>query len=367
MTLSWDTIVDALGGEAVWRKSFGHEFLTGRISQESAWRASLGWGVIDQIMKTTTIEPLMIRLSSDPIAYPGSYISTRIDGGDIVHRNWRYGPMIEYLRSGATLVANRADRIHVGPARIREQFEYFADDPAWVNCYACWSTKSAFGRHSDGHPTVIFQAEGSKRWRIWEGTGPDAKLIEEADMHPGDVWHVPRGWDHEATGIGPSLHWTFGVHVSTPEDLTRTALDAWSNRTGTDRTGDDGVALDSLMTALAADVHRAREVRSAQSLERREGLSLPWSVQSVSYAGTSLRWAARFPPLVEFRDEAITIESLGVRLNIDGRLGPWVKEWSAGRATLREDTKGIPLTNAELDSALDSLVRAGLLLVEQVA
>ncbi|QYC39031.1 Cupin superfamily protein [Nonomuraea coxensis DSM 45129] len=365
MTLSWDTIVDALGGESVWRKSFGREFLTGHVSRGS-WRASLGWGVIDHIMKTTTIEPMMIRLSADPVAYPGTYISTRIDGGDIVHRNWRYGAMVEYLRSGATLVANRADRLHVGPARLREEFEYFADDPAWVNCYACWTMRSAFGRHADGHATVIFQAEGSKRWRIWEGSGPDARLVEEADMRAGDVWHVPRGWDHEATGTGPSLHWTFGVHVSTPEDLTRTALDAWSNRTGAgDATRDDGGVLDSLMTALATDVHRAREVRSAQSLERREGLSLPWSVESVPYTGTLLRWAARFPPLVEYRDGRVSIESLGVRLAVDGRLAPWVKEWSAGRATRRDDTAGLALTDAELDAALDTLVRAGLLLVEQ--
>ncbi|MEU4510571.1 cupin domain-containing protein [Nonomuraea wenchangensis] len=365
MTLTWDNIVDALGGESVWRKSFGREFLTGRISRES-WRASLGWGVIDHIMKTTTIEPMMIRLSSDPIAYPGTYISTRIDGGDIVHRNWRYGAMVEYLRSGATLVANRADRLHVGPARLREQFEYFADDPAWVNCYACWTTRSAFGRHADGHATVIFQAEGSKRWRIWEGSGPGARLVEEADMRAGDVWHVPQGWDHEATGTGPSLHWTFGVHVSTPEDLTRTALDAWSNRASAgDGTRDDGGVLDSLMTALAADARRGREVRSAQSLERREGLSLPWSVENVPYTGTRLRWAARFPPLVEYRDERVSIESLGVRLAVDGRLAPWVKEWAAGRATSRDDTAGIALTDREIDAALDSLVRAGLLLVEQ--
>jgi len=95
MTLSWVNVVDALGGESVLRKSFGREVLTGRLSGESQ-RASLGWGVIEQIMRTTTIEPLMIRLSADPIAYPGSYIRTRIDGGDIIHRNWRYGAMIEY-------------------------------------------------------------------------------------------------------------------------------------------------------------------------------------------------------------------------------------------------------------------------------
>ncbi|MFI7104847.1 JmjC domain-containing protein [Nonomuraea sp. NPDC050227] len=365
MTLSWDIIVEALGGETVWRKSFGHELLKGRVSREHSWESSLGWSVVDHLMKTTTIEPLMIRLSADPIAYPGSYISTRIDGGDIVHRNWRYGPMIEYLRSGATLIANRADRLHVGPARLREQFEYFADDPAWVNGYACWTEKSAFGRHCDGHSTVIFQAEGSKRWRIWEGTGPDAKLIEEADMHPGDVWHIPRRWDHEATGIGPSLHWTFGVHLSTPEDLTRTAMDAWTNRHG-ERRPDDAVALDSLMTSLSTDVHQARELRSAQSLERREGLSLPWSVQSASFAGTGLRWAARFPPLVTYKEETITIESLGVRLNVDARLAPWVKAWSAGRVVRREDVMGIPLGDDDLDAGLDALVKAGLLLVEQV-
>lgn len=363
MNLSWVHIVDALGGEATWRKSFGNEFLSGRVD-EASWRDSLGWGVIDQIMRTTTIEPLMIRLSANPIAYPGSYVNTRIDGGDIIHRTWRYGAMIEYLRAGATLVTNRADRIHPGPAGLREQFEYFADDPAWVNGYACWTTKSAFGRHADGHATVIFQAEGSKHWRIWEGSGPDAKLVMEADMHPGDVWHVPQGWDHEATGIGPSLHWTFGVHLSTPEDLTRTALDAWCNRTEPAGRPDDAGRLDTLMTTLASDVYRAREVRSAQSLERREGLSLPWSVERTAYTGTRLRWAARFPPLVTAGEKAITIESLGVRVNVDARLAPLVNEWSAGRSTLREETDGVALTEEQLDSALDALVGAGLLLVE---
>jgi len=257
--------------------------------------------------------------------------------------------------------------MHAGPARLREEFEYFIDDPAWVNGYACWSTKSAFGRHADGHSTVIIQAEGSKHWRIWEGSGPDARPVKEADMHAGDVWHVPQGWDHEATAIGPSLHWTFGVHISTPADLTRTALDAWCNRTRTDETQDDGATLDSLMTDLTSDVHRAREVRAAQSLERREGLSLPWSVESVPYTGTRLRWAARFPPIVTTGDKTMLIESLGVRLHVDGRLGPWVSEWSAGRGTLREDTGDITLTDAEIDSALDGLVRAGLLLVEQAS
>lgn len=364
MTFSWTDVIDALGGEKLCRGSFGREFLTGRVARDT-WRDSLGWNVYDEILKTTTIEPMMIRLSSDPIAYPGTYITTRIDGGDIVHRTWRYGAMVEYLRAGATLIANGADRLHVGPARLREQFDYFVDDPTWANVYACWTTTSAFGRHNDGHSTVIIQAEGSKRWRIWEGSGPDATLVKDTVMHAGDVWHVPMGWDHEATGIGPSLHWTFGMHLSNPADMTRQAVDAWWNRTGAAARPSEEGDLDSLMSTLATDVRRGRELRSAQSLERRVGLSIPWSIQGGPYTGTRLRWAARFPPLVTEEDDAIEIQSLGVRLRVDRRLAPWVREWTAGRTTLRDDASAVPLTGDQLDAALDALVRAGLLLVEQ--
>lgn len=363
MTLNWMHVVTALGGESTWRDSFGRSFLSGNLD-DAQWRDVLGWAIIDRIMQTTTIEPLMIRVSAKPVAYPGTYVQTRVDGGDIIHRDWRYGAMTEYLRAGATLIANRADRLHPGPARLREEFEYFADDPAWVNSYSCWTKESAFGRHSDDHATVIFQAEGSKHWRIWRGSGPDAPLIVDQRMEAGDVWHVPQGWDHEATGIGPSLHWTFGFHRSTASDLARTALDAWCNRGNIDDGPGGTEDVDEMLSALMSDVPRARSIRSAQSLERRGGLSLPWSVGGGSYTDTRLRWAARFPPLTSVKDGAICIESLGIRLRVDERLEPWVSEWSAGRATLRDDTAAISLEDEGIDAALDALVGAGVLLVE---
>lgn len=361
--VTWAAVVDALGGAGRWHAAFGREFLQGHIPPDSL-RADLGWAVVDETMRTATIEPMMIRVSATPIAMPGTYIQTRIDGGDILHRTWRYGAMIEYLRSGATLVTNRADRLHPGPARLREEFEYFMNDPAWVNGYSCWTTNSAFGRHADGHATIIVQAEGAKHWRIWRGTGSDAELLADRVMEAGDIWHVPQGWDHQATGIGESLHWTFGVHVSTASDMVAMVTEAHKNRIARPVEEEDPTVL---AAAIARDIPKARQIRSAESLERRGGLSLPWAVRGGPFEGTVLRWAARFPPVLTEGADVFAVESLGIRLNLARALEPWLREWEAGRSIdFDHDVHKLDLPSADLARAVEALVSSGLLLVERV-
>jgi hypothetical protein len=344
----WRQIQNGLGSEPV---RFG-EIAIGRIDHRAA--APVGWRAVDRTVAQSTFEHGLIKVVPADDIDQSTLIETRIGAGGIVERRPRRKPFVDLLRNGATLVVNKAERFVPELRDVVECLEYATHEPAWVNGYACWASESAFGRHSDNHDTVILQTEGKKHWRVHRGNGADDEIALDTVLEPGDVMHVPIGWDHEVTGVGgETLHWTFGVVHTLSTEAIREMLQL-------------GVPPRDL--AVDDDEQLRRQLfvaRSERSSERRRGLSLPWVVRDKDLSGAHLRWAARFPPTVELHDDRISLRSLGKAVKVAVQFDTVVEAWvSGGRISYAQVYKLVGLSSDDVDRTLRALIRADLLIAD---
>ncbi|OII11565.1 hypothetical protein BIU97_06705 [Curtobacterium sp. MCBA15_009] len=347
MTL-WGEVQAALGGASV---RFG-ELVLGRIDGRAVDR--VGWRAVDRAMAQSTFEHGLIKVVPAVDIDQTTLVETRIGAGDIVERRPRRKPFIALLRDGATLVVNKAERVVPELRDVVECLEYAMHEAAWVNGYSCWASESAFGRHSDSHDTVILQAEGEKHWRVHRGGGAADEVALDAVLRPGDVMHVPIGWDHEVTGVGgETLHWTFGVVRTSPTEAIREILQL-------------GVPLHDITTDDDDRLRRELFIaRSERSPERRRGLSLPWSVRDDDLSGASFRWAARFPPTFESAGDRVSLRSLGKSVKVASEFTAVIEAWvSGGRVAHAQIHEMVQLSTDDVDRTLRALLRADLLLAD---
>ncbi len=298
MTL-WEEIERALGGPMF---AFG-ELLEGRL--DPMVTAGVGWAAVDALIANSNFEKGMVKVVPAKDIDPALWTAEQMGTGGIIERTPRRGAFTELLQRGATLVMNKADRADSNLRNVVERLGYVNNETSWVNGYACWTSDSAFGRHCDTHDTVIVQVEGTKHWKVFRGSGPDAELAMEKTLVPGDVLHVPIGWDHQVTGMGAAtLHWTFGVTRTGPEKAAGELLDyGWSRH----------------QLASLSDEEVVREVQKARgelSGSRRRGMSLPWAIEGDELRGASIRWAGRFKPSVAREEGRILLRGLGKAIRL---------------------------------------------------
>lgn len=320
----------------------------GRIEPDLA--ATRGWPVLEDVLATTTYEPGMFRLVGERgTVDPSIYLDTELAGG-ILRRTLRADVLRHELDRGSTLTVNGADRLDRRVQDDREVLEYAVGHPAWCNGFVSHSAGSSFGRHRDGHDTVVVQGAGRKHWRVFEPGEDGAELFARV-LEPGDVLRVPAGWDHEVTGTGElSLHWTFGFVVPTNASLLAAAL----SRSQRDE-------LERLTSLSRADLLEAARVRT---LGRRNGANLPALHGAFDLATTEVRWAARLPPVVEVTADGVKIGSLGRRLGVDARLAGPVRRLGAGDRHLAADLVDDQATEAVVTQFLRWAVDQRLVLVE---
>lgn len=338
-----------------------------RVAQE------MGWHVIDDILGTATFEPNMIRLvGAAGRVEPATYMTSRMSAGDVVHRSIAAKPFHRALKGGATLIVNKADRLHPVVRANRERLEYWVSEIAWCNAYAAWSDSSAFGRHSDDHDVLVIQAEGAKDWTVHS---PDGAEVLDGTLTPGDVLHIPRGWDHQVVGRGgPSLHWTFGFRRPTVAELAGDVLKESGVGAGAVRWETDG----RLSALDRADIRRFAETlagwtdeadgpgRHAAMTERREGASLPWAISPKAWDRATVRWAARLPPVIEYRPDGVDLATLGRRYRLDRRLESVLRALETGESVgVRDLMLVTPLDADGLGAFLDFAVSEEILIAER--
>lgn len=111
--------------------------------------------------------------------------------------------------------------------------------PLQVNAYLTPASEQGLNTHYDTHDVFVLQTEGTKHWRIYEGsmrlplkeqpydsaTMKPGDLLEEVDLEPGDLIYMPRGCLHDATSCdSTSLHLTIGINSITWSDLLLRAV-----------------------------------------------------------------------------------------------------------------------------------------------
>lgn len=367
----------ALGGDGFLRTGLSRELRRARVDPESAAR-HLGWHVIDEVLASATFEPNMIRLvGSAGRIEAGSYSSARMGAGEIVQRSLATRVFHGELIAGATLIVNKADRLHREVRANRERLEHWVSELAWCNAYATWCDTSAFGRHWDDHDVIVLQTEGAKDWVVFDPADEGCERpVFAGTLESGDSLHIPRGWPHMVTGRGgPSLHWTFGFRRPTVGELVADLL------TGSDKDDLRSAQWSEDGSLSVADCVAARDIakslsgqaatldtrlRRAMSKERREGASLPWSVSPTPWTGAAVRWAARYPPVVGYGEGRALVETLGGQYKLDGRLAPVLRLLAPGESVSFDDLRSeTPLEEQQLSAFLDFALREEIVIVER--
>lgn len=227
-----------LGGVAVddflariWGQTFAH--IPGARGR---FYGLLSWSEVNAMLQKHRLEPPRLRLvRKGDFAPKASYL--RYEGNRV--------PFVvpeqlsEKLRDGYTLIIDAVDDMADGVMRLAEDFERVLHESVQVNLYAGWREQQGFNRHCDTHDVVVLQVYGKKYWRVYEGGRPHPlkddvvpnddvpqKVVWEGLLEDGDALYIPRGWWHEASGVGEvTLHLTFGIHQRTGVNLLHWVAD----------------------------------------------------------------------------------------------------------------------------------------------
>lgn len=355
--------LSALGGDEFLAHDQSRICVSAHVDDPVACRAR-GWRALEDLLATATFETNVFRLMADRgRVEPDLYLHTTLSGG-ILKRALRTEVLMHELAGGATLTINGADRLHRGLEADREVLEYAVAQPAWCNGFLSHTAVSAFGRHHDDHAVVVVQAEGHKHWKVYEPvpSEQESRTVFDAVLKPGDVLHVPAGWDHEVTGTGaPSLHWTFGFVVPSHADLVLGELTHQVRQ---------GAPVDTLRApdSSTLDPSALRRAMRLRSMERRTGSSLPWAlgVTLPALEHIRVRWAARLPPVIDGTGGAMSVGSLGKRFRVDSRLAEAMRTLARGDSVPGADLVAGAATEAVVRTFLDWAVCQRLILVEAV-
>src|ERR687891_1831614 len=173
---------------------------------------------------------LQLVLDKKPIP-TASYCATAAgrDGGQVMRPD--PDKVQEYLKRGATLIANDIDHLNRGMTAFAHAMEQELGGMVQGNLYLSSRRRQGFAAHFDTHDVYAAHVEGTKTWYVYEGRAQDpiahpmfktlgrehhekakgAKVMD-VPMEPGDLLYLPRGQYHDALADeGGTVHIAFGV------------------------------------------------------------------------------------------------------------------------------------------------------------
>ena len=229
---SFDAIMAPLGAERFFAEYEGKQPLHLKGAADK-FAAVMTWARLNDLLGQATIwshNTLKLLLDKEPIP-AARYCTTEIDrnGGQVLRPN--SSKVKEYLRRGATLVANDIDHLSPALTAFADTMEGTLGGKVQGNLYLSSRRRAGFGAHFDTHDVYAVHVEGTKTWHIYEGRALDpiahplfktlsrehheqAKGAKVRDVHmePGDLLYLPRGQYHDALADeGGTVHIAFGV------------------------------------------------------------------------------------------------------------------------------------------------------------
>jgi ribosomal protein L16 Arg81 hydroxylase len=314
-----------------WGQSFAH--LPGTRGR---FHSLLSWADVNGMLQKHRLEPPRLRLVRKG-AFATKDAFLRYDGPRV--------PFVVpeklsgLLRDGYTLIVDAVDDMTDGVMRLAEDFERALHESVQVNMYAGWREAQGFNRHCDTHDVIVLQVYGKKYWRVYAGGRPhplkddidpnkDApdQIVWEGMLEDGDALYIPRGWWHEASGVGEvTLHLTFGIHQRTGVNLVHWLADqlrastefrAPLRRFGTPEEQQQQLAelrqhlLEKLDDDILAQYFSHQDARARS----RGWASLPWTAVPPSSPPMTARVALAAP-----RRLAIRREEASIRFDANGR------------------------------------------------
>jgi len=137
------------------------------------------------------------------------------------------------MHQGYTVQFHHPQHFHGNIARLIGLLESYFGVEVGCNVYITPSKKQGLAPHWDDVEVFVLQIEGKKHWKLYQRTEdenkyplqssndldlandcPDAQLLFECDLEPGDLLYFPRGTIHCAQTVGDShsTHITISTH-----------------------------------------------------------------------------------------------------------------------------------------------------------
>jgi hypothetical protein len=236
---------------------------------------------VDELLSQRGLRTPFLRLAKDGrIVPPARYTGSGGIGATIADQVLD-DAVLGLFADGTTVVLQGVHRTWAPVGELAAELAAELGHPVQVNAYVTPPQSQGFAPHYDTHDVFVLQVAGRKAWRVHEpvleAPLPDEPWDRVADavaaraveaptldvvLEPGDALYLPRGFLHAATALGgTSIHLTFGLHVTTEQDLLQAVLDGldrsrWrrSMPAGWTPTGPDGVAA---LRAVAAELAEA--------------------------------------------------------------------------------------------------------------
>ena len=345
----------------VWGQTFAH--LPG---VRGRFHGLLSWSEVNGMLQKHRLEPPRLRLvRKGEFAAKKEFL--RYEGGSV--------PFVvpeklsQRLRDGYTLIIDAVDDMADGVMRAAEDFERVLQESVQVNLYAGWREQQGFNRHCDTHDVIVLQVHGKKYWRVYEGgrahplkddiapnSVPPDRVVWEGVLEDGDALYIPRGWWHEASGVGEvTLHLTFGIHQRTGVNLVHWLADQLRASTefraplrrfaSPAEQRQQFAELRRQLVAAIDDDLLARYFSHQNARARSRGWAgLPWTVGNTEAPPMSARVTLAAPRALNLvRDEA------SIRFDANGRA--W--QFAAAAEPLLHALERGPATVAELCSVTE--------------
>jgi bifunctional lysine-specific demethylase and histidyl-hydroxylase MINA len=336
---TFDQIMAPLGIERFFAEYEGRKplHLKGRPDK---FAEVMTWVKLGDLLSQATIwsqSSLLLVLDKKPIA-AASYCASAPgrDGGQVMRPD--PGKVQEYLRRGATLIANDVDHLNVGMTAFAHAMEQALGGKVQGNLYLSSRRRQGFAAHFDTHDVYAVHVEGTKTWHVYEGRAADpiahlmfksygqehhdkakGELLMDVHMEPGDLLYLPRGQYHDAIADeGGAVHIAFGITYPIGLDIVTMLFERMmrepifrANLPRLNGAGDDQalterlrVFADSIATALA----EPKMVEQVKAMQR--GFHYP-------------RHAYKLPALLaESADERYRVRGGGIRMvQQGGRFG----------------------------------------------
>ncbi|HUR82759.1 MAG TPA: cupin domain-containing protein [Thermoanaerobaculia bacterium] len=352
------SLTDLIGEDfltRVWGKTFA--VLPGACGR---FASLLSWSDVNGMLQKHRLEPPRLRLvrggsfagKSDFLRYEGNRIPFVIPE-----------KLGEHLRDGYTLVIDAVDDMCDGVMRMAEDFERVLHEGVQVNLYAGWREQQGFNRHCDTHDVIVLQVYGKKYWRVYEGGRPHPlkddvapnkdvpqKVVWEGLLEDGDALYVPRGWWHEASGVGEvTLHLTFGIHQRTGVSLMHWMADQLRASTAfraplprfasPEEQQQQLEELRRQVTAMFDGDLLTRYFAHQDARARPRGwANLPWSVEENAAPPMETRIALAAPRELNFvrSDSSVSFDAHGRAWTFAAATEPVLRTLARGPATVAE-------------------------------
>jgi ribosomal protein L16 Arg81 hydroxylase len=306
-----------------------------------AFAGLLDLGDVDHLVTETMLRMPGFRLVRDgePLD-PSSYTGTVRIGGRPLERTVRPDLVLSEFDRGATIVLQALHRQSGPVARLCRDLELALTHPVQANAYVTPPSSRGFAVHHDTHDVFVVQTHGGKAWRVYrplvELAGPEqawsdalgdpGPAVLEAELRPGDVLYIPRGFPHDAEARREiSIHVTVGITATTWVDVWRRVMR---------RASEHRSFREALPPGWASDPSPAEEELEVRRKELLDWLESAIDEDAVREMARTF-WRSRRPVLGGHLDQLGRAEEIESDTRVRVRPGSvFVVEAREGRATV---------------------------------